>query len=289
MANPLDLPGPQFLAFYTLTAAILIALLWVVNYTVERGRVPRIDTSDPFLIADLRGGPEEAMRVAAVSLIDRGLLIANEEERTLKANPKASPMRPLERALHEAFETERPATDIFHDVQLRAACTPYEYDLTRLGLLAGEETTRGRHRRLLVVIVILVGLAGAKVVYALTQGRTNVILLGVLALVACIVAAGISNARRTSRGNALLADLRRLFQRLRDRASSIRPGGASAEAALLAAVFGLGALPDTGFGFVRRLYPRAAESSGGSSCGSGCGSSCGGGCGGGCGGCGGGD
>lgn len=300
MANPLDLPGPQFLAFYTLVAAIVLVLLWLARGAAERGHVPRVDTSDPFLIADLRAGPSEALRVAAVSLIDRGLLVVDDAAGTLQAKQHGQLMRPIERALQHAFKQPRPATDIFTDPELSEACVPYESTLTRLGLLPDADTRRARHRRLAFAVAVLALLAGTKIVVALQRGRTNIGFLIVLALVACVIAWALSMARRTGRGDALLADLRRLFGRLRERAASVRPGGATAEAALLAAVFGLGALPAGGFGYVRRLYPRSVERDSSLSsfwCGSSCGSSCGGGGGGGgagdgggggCGGCGGG-
>ena len=291
MANPLHLPGPHFLAFYVFVALVVLVGLWLIRGATEGGPIPRIDTSDPFLIADLRGGPNEALRVAAVSLIDRGLLVVDESERTLKTKPDATTLRPIEQALQRKFAQARPATDIFDDFDLKVACFAYEDTLTRLGLLPDDDMQRSRRRRLGIAIAIFLGVAALKIYVALERGRTNVMFLIVLAFVACFVAFRLSSARRTARGDALLGDLRRLFRRLRDRAATIRPGGVTAEAALLAAVFGLGALTASGFAFVRRLYPRAASGGGsscGSSCGAACGSSCGGGSGGGCGGCGGG-
>jgi hypothetical protein len=103
-------------------------------------------------------------------------------------------------------------------------------------------------------------------------------------------------------GNRVLEDFRTLFSRLRDRATEVQVGGATNELALLAGVFGLGALSGTAFAQMQTLFPMgtrnrsstwlgscgsACGSSWGSSSGSSCGSSCGGGgCGGGCGGCG---
>src|SRR6185436_11482472 len=98
-----------------------------------------------------------------------------------------------------------------------------------------------------------------------------------LTLIFAIVAARSGRPFRTARGDALLADLRTLFRRLKDRAGSLRAGGATADAALLAAVFGLSALPASGFAYAKRLYPRAATSSGSSCSSTSCGSSCGGG------------
>jgi hypothetical protein len=83
----------------------------------------------------------------------------------------------------------------------------------------------------------------------------------------------------------MVKDLRRLFSALRQRAASIRPGAMTSDTVLLAAVFGLSALPTTGFADIVRVYKKSASSGGG--CGSSCGSGCGGGgSGGGCGGCG---
>jgi len=107
--------------------------------------------------------------------------------------------------------------------------------------------------------------------------------------VACILANKIYNPHRTPAGDALLADLRTLFARLKERAHTLRPGGRSSEVALLMAVFGVRALSPIGFPYARQLFPKATASTSSSTCGSACGSSCGGGgCGGGCGGCGGG-
>jgi hypothetical protein len=95
----------------------------------------------------------------------------------------------------------------------------------------------------------------------------------------------VANPFRTLAGEAMLADLRRLFAALQDRAGSIGTPSEAQELALVAAVFGIGALPGRGFTW-EKLF-RRPESASSSSCGgSSCGSSCGGGCGGGCGGCG---
>ena len=74
MINPLELTGPNFLIFYTLLGTLVLALMYLLRRLSESGAVPRVDYSDPYLIAYLRGGELETMRVAAVSLIDRGFL-----------------------------------------------------------------------------------------------------------------------------------------------------------------------------------------------------------------------
>src|SRR5262245_43064172 len=77
----------------------------------ESGTPPKIDCSDPYLIAYLRGGKNEALRVATISLIDRGLLKV--EETTLSAAHGAVDdlvRRPIEKALLRHFQTPGEAT-----------------------------------------------------------------------------------------------------------------------------------------------------------------------------------
>ena len=291
MLNPLDLPGPAFLVAYTLVALVTLMLLYVVRAAGESGAPPRIDTGDPYLIAYLRGGKNEALRVATIALIDRGLLQADAATRTVVAHARFSQPQPrIERALMQHFEQSHLATTVFGNDELAAACGDYERRLTGLGLLPDRARKAARRRLLMAALIVLVGFSAAKIVVALARGRSNIVFLIVLTIVAAVVAMAIATPRLTARGRALLADLRRLFGRLRERAPRLAPGGATADAALLAAVFGIAALP-AAFAYARALYPKAASgSSSGSSCGSSGGSSCGGGGGGGggCGGCGGG-
>jgi hypothetical protein len=94
--------------------------------------------------------------------------------------------------------------------------------------------------------------------------------------------------RRTGLGDRILADLRTLFAALKARAATLRAAAGDSDAVLLAAVFGLRALPGTQFAAVQQIYRKSMDTAGwagGGGCGSGCGSGCGGG-GGGCGGCG---
>lgn len=63
--NPFYLPGPQFLLFYTVFAAIVLGGLVFWRRRAELSPAPaRIDLSDPYLIAYLRGGEKEVLRVA---------------------------------------------------------------------------------------------------------------------------------------------------------------------------------------------------------------------------------
>lgn len=289
--NPLAWPGPQFLAFFAaLGAAGLVWLRWRAR-AEEADGTGGVRLEDPYLIAFLRGGANEAIRIATVSLVDRGLLLADEARlRTRLGFSPRDVRRPLEKALLALYASPRDAADAYADAAVKAGAEALRGELARHGLLPAEETVQARRGRLVALVVLLLVVAGAKLLVALSAGRKNVGFLIVLAIVLPVAARLVHNPGRTRKGDALLADLRTLFAGLKDRAATLAPGGASAEAVLLASVFGVTALPEAGFGYAKKLFPRASAGGGsscGASCGSSCGSSCGGGCGGGCGGCGG--
>ncbi len=294
MLNPFDLSGPDFLIFYSLLGVLVLGGLFVAGWLSESGTVPRLDYSDPYLLAYLRGGDREVIRVAAVSLADRGLLKVSNDKLSI-ANEAASNLvrRPVERAILQRLSIATDFATLFDSATIRAACKEYKDKLQQLHLLPDEKLSGARMNRLLIALVLLIGVALIKIIVATMRGRQNIWFLILMAAVLSYIAVRIHNPFRTTLGNALLTDLRTLFAPLKNRASMINPGGATGEAALLMAVFGLSALPMSRFPIISQF--REKQKFYGSSCGAtGCGStgsscsggSCGGG--GGCGGCGGG-
>jgi len=291
--NPFDLRGPEFLIFYIILCVAVLAALLLYRRFAESGPPPRIDLADPYLIAYLRGGESEAARVALVSLVDRGLLTASGTTVVLTkgASPKDA-RRQIERLLMERLASPAESTSIVADSSVQPATNKYRDMLTRLCVLPGAAINRSRVTGFLLTVAVLGGAAAVKIFVALSRGRTNIAFLIILALIAVAIAGKVSFPRLTVRGRSLLQDVKLLYSGLKERAGSVASGGANADAAMLAAVFGLGALSAGSFAYAGALFPKAtrggwSSSSCGTSGGSSCGSSCGGGCGGGCGGCGG--
>ena len=109
-----------------------------------------------------------------------------------------------------------------------------------------------RYRWSVIATAILLGIAIAKIAVALNRGRYNIGFLVIFAGGAVCGVWFLVRRPRTHLGNRMLQDLRRLFNALRQRAATIRPGAMTSDAMLLAAVFGISALPATGFAdFVR--------------------------------------
>lgn len=294
--NPFDFSGPVFLVFYVVLSIAVIGGIVFLRRWFESPQTPRIDLSDPLLIAFLRGGHSEAMRVAAVSLIDRGLLICSVTRLQTAAKARTEAVRrPIEKALLEKFALGGEAASMFKDWKLRSACDEYEQKLKKVRLLPDDSVTLVRITIFASALLILAGVGISKLMLAFTRGRPNVCFLVVLVVVAIVIAAKQSFPRLTESGKAMLQDVKHLYADLKDRSFQLKPGGATIEPMMLAAVFGVGALAGDGFGYTKTLFPRAKTSSEsscssgcGGACGSSCGSSCGGGgCGGGCGGCGG--
>jgi len=293
--NPFELRGPEFLAFYAVFGLVVLGLLFLLRHVGEPEDAAHVSITNPYSIACLRGGRNEALRLATVSLIDRGLLdVEGSRLKTRNAKDVARVKDGLEKAVLIRFARQDEAASLFEDGLAGNAADEVGRSLERLGLVGGETTTWDRRCRLLLAGVALWAVAVVKMSIGLSRHRP-IGFLFVLAWVFTVWAWRLHDPHRTRRGDTLLEDLRTLFRQLKERAEELRPSRDATEATLLAAVFGLKMLPDAGWVHVRNLYPKATRSAGSScgsssssSCGSSGGSSCGGGgCGGGCGGCGG--
>ena len=283
--NPFDLSGPQFLVFYIGIALILVIAMKLAIDTGEGGAPPALPLGDPYQIAWLRGGTPEAARIAVLSLIDRSLLVVDLDDLVTPNPVRSFVLQPIESAiLARCAGSRTAATDVLNDPAVEQACASYQAQLEQMQLTPDAGLQARRFNWCAFGAVILLGVALIKIAVAIDRARYNITFLVSLTAIVLWAAWRLVRRRRTSLGDKMLKDLRRLFRALRRRAASIRPGAMTTDAMLLAAVFGLSALPSTGFADLLRVYKKSASSGGG--CGSSCGSGCGGGGGGGCGGCG---
>ena len=297
--NLLDLPGPQFLALYAMLGVAVVGAVYYFKQQSEAGEPGRLPVSDPYVIAYLRGGAVETIRLGVAVLVDRKLLAIGQDDAVV-LREGVTPMHgsnDLERAILEQCTSEQHPRDLAVSHRLQeAARRSYEPMLRQMNLLAGPEVLSRRGLNVAIAIVVLVLVAAAKVVVGLSRNRP-VSFLVISAIVFVGLTIVVTRGRRTVRGDRMLGDLTSLFGALRERADELRPYTSTSELALLMAVFGLDAVPMMAFPFRRAFRPATTSNSsscGGSSCGSsssgsscgGGGSSCGGG-GGGCGGCGG--
>jgi uncharacterized protein (TIGR04222 family) len=262
-----DLSGPEFLILYFCLSVIVILAVRHYRHGAESGPAPKMELSDPYLIAYLRGGDNEVLRLGVITLIDRGLLIVDGAMiRRTEQEIRRDAINPLEYEVLKKFSIPAQAASIFKNKMLKRMCARYREKLERAGLIPDASTTRDRTSRCVVAAGILVAVGLSKIVIGITRDRPVAFLI-ILMIAAVVVTAIISFPRLTRRGQLALADIQTLYAHLRDRAFGLRRGSATPEMMMLAAAFGIMALAPTEYAFARSIFPRHS-----SSCGSGCGS-----------------
>lgn len=291
---PFSLQGTQFLVFYAAFAAVVLGLYAFYLASLGNAATSSLTklTSDPYRIAYVRAGCEEMVRVAIVNLVDRGLLKASGSEvHTGAADALQLVHRPLDRAILELCTQPRSTEEIKEHWKIEGLCREYLLELRSAGLVLQDDEERARAIAIVVVALILGGPAIVRLFQAMARGQPVLVLI-VLGVGAGWLVGRLARSHATPSGRRALSSLKTLAERTRRQLHRLQRGGATNEALLLAAIFGIYALPSTTFGWIRRLFPkdrRRKQDRDGGSCGSGGGidSSCGGGGGGGCGGCGG--
>jgi uncharacterized protein (TIGR04222 family) len=303
--DPFQLPGPAFLAFFAALSAAMIGVVALLRHVLESGRVPVLEPN-PHLLAFLRGGTDECLSTAMVSLLDRGLLLPQGDALQAAPHAVAYARRRVDQSILQHFQYAKPASSAFTSDACRHACHELDGELRKQRLLPAPGQWFVRVLLGLAATAFLWMIAYIKIDIALSRGRHNIGFL----LLACasvpLLLAFVLRSRRTSLGKRVIKDFQTLFARLRSQAEAIPLGGATNELSLLLGIYGLGALSGAARQNYAPLFPRPAKrtrdsswfessssssscgSSSSSSCGSSssssCGSSCGGG--GGCGGCG---
>jgi uncharacterized protein (TIGR04222 family) len=246
-----------------------------------------VSLKEPLTIAFLRGGAREVLRVVTFSLVDRGLLVFDGQTLCARSGIASALVRqPLEKALLDRCARPARMTAMLSEWALQSACEHHAETLRAQGLVASAKTYAARWPSFVVGFAILAGLAGIKIIVALSRGHSNVAFLFILAFIFLAALVHVYRRQRTAQGDQALANLKVLLAGRKARSKLIQPGASNDDALLLAAVYGLGSLPAESFPYLNKLFPKGNATSS-SSCGSSCGSGCGGGgCGGGCGGCG---
>lgn len=290
--NPFDWSGPEFLLFYFILGVGV--LIFFYGKTREQSSFGKeVDQHDPYLIAALRGGRDEAIRIALLSLIDRGIVKSDSKRKIKKdSKPKAQPKNNLEEAIYRQVPAK--INEIFASGRVQEAAGQYEKELDEAGLVAGPKVKEARRGAFWGSSLLLAAIAAIKIWIALDRGRSNIWFLVIFTLLFLGVLAYLHHHRVTAAGKEFMKEMKIRFAGLKESIASTR--SSTGDLLLLGAVFGLAVIPDDIYPYVHETFPNAGTTSGsgcgGTGCGgTGCGSSDGGGggcsgCGGGCGGCG---
>jgi uncharacterized protein (TIGR04222 family) len=299
----LHMPGPQFLAFYTVFATIvtLLSAIWSRRTdAAPSAYLPSVPDakSDPYEVAWLQGGTARVLLTGVFSLLQRGSIrldgtSSGELHKTAGGPP---PNGAVETFVHGVFKNGTTVKSLLKDQAILAGveriCAPFESKYTQAGLVTTSNEWRRAFSALATGVLVVVGLAALKIAIALSTGHSNIVFLVLLAILFAVVIPVVCWPKR------LNAKGRAYTKSNADAYGSLARGGglgltASADYGslpLYVAVAGAPVLLGTQYDAFRRAVvpPSASGGCSTSSCSSGSscsgGSSCGGG---GCGGCGG--
>ena len=295
--NPFDWSGPWFLLAYLIFGVLVyyLARELLIRQELRNPHAQLSLADDPYRIAFLRGGALEAVKIAAIVLVDRGLLRADGPLlETASADSLRFASHDIERdVLRLYLGRQGHSKELAAQAEMLPSCRAYQETLTQQELLVGPPLLRRRARITWPAHYLLLTVAAVKAVIAISRQHYNLLFLALLLAIFLLMLRGLRTQAISWSAQRLLTDLRMLFGRLNQRASRLQAGSSSADMALLAAIFGLGALPLSVYAYVAQLYPvprHSSDSSSGSTGDSSSGGGDGGGDGGGsgCGGCGGG-
>ncbi|WP_219136519.1 TIGR04222 domain-containing membrane protein [Janthinobacterium sp. UMAB-60] len=298
--NPFDWSGPWFLLAYLIFGLLVyyLARELLIRQELRNPHAQLSLADDPYRIAFLRSGALEAVKIAAIVLVDRGLLRADGPLlETASADSLRFASHDIERdVLRLYLGRQGHSKELAAQAEMLPSCRAYQETLTRQELLVGPPLLRRRERITWVAHWLLVTVAGVKAVIAISRQHYKLLFLALLLAIFLLMLRGLRTQATSWSAQRLLTDLRMLFGRLNLRASRLQAGSGSGDMALLAAIFGMGALPPSVYAYVAELYPVPRQATGRDSSSGGTGdSSSGGGDGGGgdgggsgCGGCGGG-
>lgn len=295
--NPFDWSGPWFLLAYLIFGLLVyyLARELLIRQELRNPHAQLSLADDPYRIAFLRGGALEAVKIAAIVLVDRGLLRADGPLlETASADSLRFASHDIERdVLRLYLGRQGHSKELAAQADMLPSCRAYQDSLTQQELLVGPPLLRRRERITWPAHYLLLTVAAVKAVIAISRQHYNLLFLALLLAIFLLMLRGLRTQASSWSAQRLLTDLRMLFGRLNQRAARLQAGSSSADMALLAAIFGLGALPLSVYAYVAELYPVPRHSSDSSSGGTGDSSSGGGdgggdGGGSGCGGCGGG-
>lgn len=324
--NPLaTMDGWAFLALYVsmiILSAVAIGIARVNSDKSDRLSIPAIPPEpDPYEIAFLRGGSNEAARSIIFSLIHKGLVEIVTEGKTSHLKPvslsyDAGRLANIEQATMDWLGLSRESEDVFsksHGLvrELEPFLSIYRDRLESKQLLTSRESSARLRKYGLTVLGWLFFVGGYRTITSIAQGHFNIGFTIVAGFIALIVIGAIATLpRMTKLGKKYLERLRLAFDDLKYKSQapyirSAEPkviqqtGFAGVDPLLLSVgVFGSGILAGTVFDDYNAAFKKSEQQAGG--CGSGCGSGCssgsdgggsscgsgcgGGGCGGGCGG-----
>ncbi len=287
MQNPIaDMYGPHFFFFYAIVIVFtLAACWWRLRQSDPTASLPPLKvptrTPNPYETAYLRGEESEVARVAIFNLLQRGYLRVTEESNErieqVPDHPHTRHLSQMEREVFDWFHNRLASEEIFQSElpsEIKYHYASFDQRLEEEQLLMPAEVQEAAQQIRLKGAIVIVGLGGYKLLFALMKGQSKLglVLLGLFSL--GILFSICETPRLSSRGRAYLQKLQLAFEGLKERALAATKTAAGPTLLLTLGLFGVGVLAGTPYEYYQRMFHKSTGSEG--SCGGGCGG-CGGG------------
>ena len=226
-AGILHLPGPQFLAFYGIVAAIVLVAAFLLMFfadTTGTDNLPSVPASpDPIEVAYLSGGVNAVLRTVVYDLRQLGLLTLEKDNRLVAAGAAPTTLTRMQRRVLDKVLDRPEIGSLFKDKSLRssleAILDPMLARLMANDLLRPDAVRRTRDWTLGLGLLVLLGLAAAKIEIALSLGITKIeflIFLAILSSVCLFLLVSFFSRRAASRrGRAYLEAMRLAYSSLK--------------------------------------------------------------------------
>jgi uncharacterized protein (TIGR04222 family) len=197
------------------------------------------------------------MKIVFFSLFDRGLLQVKVSGTTVAAEPQVMQMvdHAVEWAVVSYFQTPRTVQEFLSDRDAMNVGKKFCRKLADEGLLSDISVYLWRMVPALATLALLVWLP----VVFWTQDKNDLPGLAVIVFTIWVIVTWFG--RLTGAGKEVLQRACLRFNNLKKNAERLRPGGETNDATILAALFGMDALPSDCFGYVVTLFPKASDDS----------------------------
>jgi uncharacterized protein (TIGR04222 family) len=228
-----------FLAFYS---ALIVTVFLGMKHLLRRRELAEQaeqPAGDPYAIAYLRGGWLELIGVAAVSLVDRGLLAVTEGG--LRSTGLAAGSSRIEQELLAFCERGRSFHEFFTARHFDGAVKEVEQELRQMRLMPDATLLAGRWKLFFAGAAVLLFVAATQIGLTISRGGSDVEPLAWLAIWGVVMLALFPINHRTARGDAFVNEMSRFSGAL--------------DVAMTAAVRGVTALPQERYGWTRQLSP----------------------------------
>jgi uncharacterized protein (TIGR04222 family) len=289
--NPLNLTGPQFLAFYIMliVSAVVVAIAWrsYLRQPIDE-LFPDTAPLSAYEAAYLEGGEDLAVNAAVVHLVQDEILSVKENKLVRESDVLPADAHALEKKVFDAVEPSAGSSLATVQRAAKTELTPIRERLQDLGLLVSPSQASIATIAPLLVVLAVPALGVIKILVGVSRGKPVGFL--VILCIASVIIAFVGFGRkvtRSRRGDGTLERLKTTNAAMKTQVLKLADQVSGDDMAMALALFGVGILagsPLSPLQPMMRPPPTVSSSCGG---GSSCGSSCGGGCGGGCGGCGG--